>query len=41
MEWQPNREDKIPVYKQIADYIERGISTGEFLLIENYLPSVC
>ena len=30
MEWQPNREDKIPVYKQIADYIERGISTGEF-----------
>ncbi|WP_144512870.1 PLP-dependent aminotransferase family protein [Bacillus mycoides] len=30
MKWQPNREDKIPVYKQIADYIERGISTGEF-----------
>lgn len=30
MEWKLNRADKIPVYKQIADYIERGISTGEF-----------
>ena len=30
MEWKPNRADKTPVYKQIADYIERGISSGEF-----------
>ncbi|KFN03698.1 PLP-dependent aminotransferase family protein [Bacillus clarus] len=30
MEWQPNRADKTPVYKQIANYIERGISSGEF-----------
>ncbi|MFP3123106.1 PLP-dependent aminotransferase family protein [Ectobacillus funiculus] len=30
MEWKPNREDKKPIYKQIADYIEHGISSGEF-----------
>ncbi len=30
MEWKPNREDKKPIYKQIADYIEHGISAGEF-----------
>ncbi len=30
MEWKPNRADKTPVYKQIAGYIERGISSGEF-----------
>lgn len=30
MEWKLNRADKTPLYKQIADYIERGISSGEF-----------
>ncbi len=30
LEWKPNRSDKKPVYKQIADYIEHGISTGLF-----------
>ncbi|MFP3123096.1 PLP-dependent aminotransferase family protein [Ectobacillus funiculus] len=30
MEWKPNRSDKKPIYKQIADYIEQGISSGEF-----------
>lgn len=41
MEWKPNRADKTPVYKQIADYIERGISSGEFPSIASYLLSVC
>ena len=41
MEWKPNRADKTPVYKQIADYIERGISSGELPLIVSYLLSVC
>lgn len=30
MEWRPNRVDETPVYKQIADYIEQGISSGVF-----------
>lgn len=30
MEWKPNRTDKKPIYKQIADYIEHGISSGAF-----------
>lgn len=38
MEWKPNRADKTPVYKQIADYIERGISSGE-LPSDSKLPS--
>ncbi|PFW96298.1 PLP-dependent aminotransferase family protein [Bacillus pseudomycoides] len=38
MEWRPNRADKTPVYKQIADYIEQGISSGEFSS-DSMLPS--
>ncbi|WEG14710.1 PLP-dependent aminotransferase family protein [Pullulanibacillus sp. KACC 23026] len=30
MDWRPNREDKKPIYKQIADYIELGITLGDF-----------
>jgi GntR family transcriptional regulator, regulator for abcA and norABC len=30
MEWKPNREEKKAIYKQIADYIEQGITLGEF-----------
>lgn len=30
LEWKPNRSEKNPIYKQIADYIEQGISTGLF-----------
>jgi GntR family transcriptional regulator, regulator for abcA and norABC len=30
MEWRPNREEKKAIYKQIADYIEEGITSGEF-----------
>jgi GntR family transcriptional regulator of abcA and norABC len=30
MEWKPNRADKKPIYKQIAEYIEHGISSGAF-----------
>ncbi|HWO97846.1 MAG TPA: PLP-dependent aminotransferase family protein [Bacillus sp. (in: firmicutes)] len=30
MDWKPNRQDKKPIYKQIADYIEQGISSGMF-----------
>ena len=30
MDWKPNRESQIPVYKQIADYIEQQISNGEY-----------
>lgn len=26
MNWKPNRTDKKPIYKQIASYIEEGIS---------------
>ncbi|MFC0270822.1 PLP-dependent aminotransferase family protein [Metabacillus herbersteinensis] len=38
MNWKPNREDKKPIYKQIADYIEQGISSGEFVP-DSILPS--
>jgi len=30
MDWKPNRADKKPIYKQIAAYIEQGISSGMF-----------
>src|SRR4051812_28408863 len=36
--WKPNRTEKNPIYKQIADYIEHGISTGVFAP-NNMLPS--
>lgn len=38
MKWKPNRTEKIPIYKQIADYIEQAISTGIFAP-ESMLPS--
>lgn len=38
MDWKPERNSKIPLYKQIADYIERGISTGKFPA-DRLLPS--
>ncbi|WP_046180793.1 PLP-dependent aminotransferase family protein [Domibacillus tundrae] len=38
MEWKPDRTAKKAVYKQIADYIEKGISTGLFSP-ESVLPS--
>ncbi len=38
MEWRPDRTAKKAVYKQIADYIEQGISTGLFSP-ESVLPS--
>jgi GntR family transcriptional regulator of abcA and norABC len=38
MEWRPDRTLKKAVYKQIADYIEQGISTGLFSP-ESVLPS--
>ncbi|WP_028403010.1 PLP-dependent aminotransferase family protein [Ectobacillus panaciterrae] len=30
MEWKPNRADKKAIYKQITEYMERGISSGDF-----------
>lgn len=36
--WKPNRTEKRPIYKQIADYIEQGISTGMYTT-ESMLPS--
>jgi DNA-binding transcriptional MocR family regulator len=30
MNWKPDRSDKKPIYKQIAEYIEKGISAGDF-----------
>ncbi|MBS4211301.1 MocR-like pyridoxine biosynthesis transcription factor PdxR [Neobacillus rhizophilus] len=30
MDWKPNRESKIPIYKQLAIYIENGIADGTF-----------
>ncbi|WP_026576108.1 MocR-like pyridoxine biosynthesis transcription factor PdxR [Bacillus sp. UNC438CL73TsuS30] len=30
MDWKPDRESKIPIYKQLADYIENGIADGTF-----------
>ncbi|OLN22094.1 GntR family transcriptional regulator [Domibacillus antri] len=38
MEWRPDRAAKKAVYKQIAEYIEEGISTGLFSP-ESVLPS--
>lgn len=38
MEWKPDRTDKKPIYKQIADYIEQGISSGVFSP-DSMLPS--
>lgn len=38
MDWKPNRTDKKPIYKQIADYIEQGISSGTFSP-DSMLPS--
>ncbi|NHC41112.1 PLP-dependent aminotransferase family protein [Bacillus sp. MM2020_1] len=38
MNWKPDRTNKRPIYKQIADYIEQGISTGQFSP-ETMLPS--
>ncbi|OMP68366.1 MocR-like pyridoxine biosynthesis transcription factor PdxR [Domibacillus epiphyticus] len=38
MEWRPDRTAKKAVYKQIADYIEQGISTGLYSS-ESALPS--
>ncbi len=38
MGWKPNRTEKRPIYKQIADYIEQAISTGIFTT-ESMLPS--
>ena len=28
--WKPDRESKIPIYKQLAEYIENGIADGTF-----------
>ncbi|MDQ0252880.1 DNA-binding transcriptional MocR family regulator [Evansella vedderi] len=30
MEWKPDRTLKTPIYKQIAEFIEKGISSGQF-----------
>ncbi|KKI92411.1 GntR family transcriptional regulator [Bacillus sp. SA1-12] len=38
MDWKPDREDKKPIYKQIAEYIEQGIGTGQFPA-DRVLPS--
>lgn len=38
MEWKPNRVDKKPIYKQIAEYMEQGISSGIFSP-DSLLPS--
>ncbi|MES9689682.1 PLP-dependent aminotransferase family protein, partial [Bacillus sp. JJ353] len=38
MDWKPNRADKTPIYKQIANYIEQGISSGVFSP-DSVLPS--
>lgn len=38
MDWKVDRASKKPIYKQIADFIEQGISTGEFSS-ESLLPS--
>jgi DNA-binding transcriptional MocR family regulator len=38
MEWKPDRSLKKPIYKQIADYIEIGISSGLFP-VDTVLPS--
>lgn len=38
MNWRPDRTAKKAIYKQIADYIERGIGSGEFPA-DSLLPS--
>lgn len=38
MDWKPDREAKKSIYKQLADYIENGISDGTFPL-DKPLPS--
>lgn len=38
MDWHVDRASKKPIYKQIADFIEQGISTGKFST-ESMLPS--
>lgn len=38
MDWKPNRRDKMPIYRQIAKYIENGITNGSFSA-QNPLPS--
>jgi DNA-binding transcriptional MocR family regulator len=38
MDWKPDRTDKKPIYKQIAEYIEQGISSGQFPS-DSVLPS--
>jgi GntR family transcriptional regulator, regulator for abcA and norABC len=38
MEWKPDRKDKKPIYKQIVEYIEMGISSGLFPA-DSKLPS--
>lgn len=38
MDWKPDRNDKKPIYKQIADFIEQGISSGVFPA-DSRLPS--
>ncbi|MGV3465561.1 MAG: PLP-dependent aminotransferase family protein [Heyndrickxia sp.] len=38
MEWKPDRNKKKPIYKQIADYIENGITDGTFP-VDKPLPS--
>ncbi|MED3727593.1 winged helix-turn-helix domain-containing protein [Priestia filamentosa] len=38
MNWKPNRTDKKLIYKQIAYYIEEGISSGTFPA-DSLLPS--
>nr|WP_233882533.1 winged helix-turn-helix domain-containing protein [Brevibacillus laterosporus] len=30
MEWQPNRKSRIPIYKQISQYLEQRITNGEY-----------
>ncbi len=38
MGWKPNRTEKRPIYKQIANYIEEQIATGVYTS-ESILPS--
>ncbi|MEC2078478.1 PLP-dependent aminotransferase family protein [Metabacillus fastidiosus] len=38
MEWKPDRNNKKPIYKQIVEYIEQGISSGLFPA-DSLLPS--
>ncbi|MGC5328804.1 PLP-dependent aminotransferase family protein [Brevibacillus sp. SYSU BS000544] len=38
MEWKPDKESSIPLYQQIADYIQKRIAYGEYLP-GSFLPS--